>query len=112
MISCWTERSSRSSYKTPDSKSSESGNKGNWVYTFRDDGRKTDFQARFVESAEKDYGEEEFQPMDVLNNPRFGYFSFCSNMDDHPKNIYLAYKERWDIEECFDYRELPTTCSR
>lgn len=84
-------------------KKEKSGNKGNWVYTFRDDGRKTDFQARFVESAEKNYGEEEFQPMDVLNNPRFGYFSFCSNMDDHPKDIYLAYKERWDIEECFDY---------
>ena len=41
--------------------------------------------------------------MDVLNNIRLGYFSFCSNMDIPPKEIYLHYKERWDIEQCFDY---------
>ena len=32
-----------------------------------------------------------------------GYFSFCSNLDVHAKEIYLNYKQRWDIEQCFDY---------
>ena len=84
-------------------KKEKSGNQGNWIYTFRDDARRSDFQARFVECAGKEYGEEEFKPMDVLDNPRFGYFSFCSNMDVEPEEIYLSYKQRWDIEECFDY---------
>lgn len=41
--------------------------------------------------------------MDVLNEVRLGYFSFCSNIDTAAKEIYLAYKERWDIEQLFDY---------
>ena len=52
---------------------------------------------------EKDYGEQERKPTDVLKEVRMGYFSFCSNLDLPPKEIYLDYKERWDIEECFDY---------
>ena len=32
-----------------------------------------------------------------------GYFSFCSNLDIPAKEIYLSYKQRWDIEQCFDY---------
>jgi len=84
-------------------KKEKSGIQGNWIYTYRDDERRSDFQAHFVESTEKDYGEEGYTPMDVLSNPRLGYFSFCSNMDVDPKEIYLSYKQRWDIEECFDY---------
>lgn len=30
-------------------------------------------------------------------------FAFISNRDEEAKKIYLAYKERWDIEQCFDY---------
>lgn len=30
-------------------------------------------------------------------------FSFCSNLDIPAKEIYLNYKQRWDIEQCFDY---------
>ncbi len=30
-------------------------------------------------------------------------FSFISSKDEEAKKIYLAYKERWDIERCFDY---------
>lgn len=81
-----------------------SGSKGNFIYTFRDDLRRTTLQAGFVERAEKDYGEEEYQSMDVLDQgTRMGYFSFCSNIDTSAEQIYLAYKERWDIEQCFDY---------
>jgi len=81
----------------------KSGVNGNWIYTFRDNIRRDTLQGRFVEKAEKQYGEEGYKPMDVLKKIRMGYFSFCSNIDTDPKEIYLAYKERWHIEECFDY---------
>ena len=80
-----------------------SGNKGNFIYTFRDDSRRAELVGHFVESAEKDCGEEESQPKDVIKEVRMGYFSFCSNLDVAPKEIYLNYKQRWDIERCFDY---------
>ena len=80
-----------------------SGNKGNYIYTFRDDVRKAELAGYYVESAEKDYGEEERVPRDVLKEVRMGYFSFCSNLDIPAKEIYLSYKQRWDIEQCFDY---------
>lgn len=80
-----------------------SGSKGNFIYTFRDDIRKAELVERYVEKAEKNYGEEERRPKDVLKEIRMGYFSFCSNMDVEPQEIYLAYKQRWDIEQCFDY---------
>ena len=80
-----------------------SGNRGNYIYTFRDDFRRAEMVGRFVEKAEKDYGEEEREPKDVLKEIRMGYFSFCSNLDLPAKEIYLNYKQRWDIEQCFDY---------
>ena len=80
-----------------------SGSKGNFIYTFRDDSRRAEQVGHFVECAEKDYGEEERQPRDVLHEKRMGYFSFCSNLDLPAKEIYLNYKQRWDIEQCFDY---------
>ena len=81
----------------------QSGNKGNWIYTFRDDSRRNEMQASFIEKTERDCGEDEYVPMDVVKQVRFGYFSFCSNIDTKAKNIYLDYKSRWDIEQCFDY---------
>ena len=84
-------------------KKKPSGNKGNFIYTFRDDSRRAELIGRYVELAEKDYGEDEHQPKDVVKEIRMGYFSFCSNLDVTPKEIYLSYKQRWDIEQCFDY---------
>jgi len=80
-----------------------SGNKGNFIYTFRDDLRRAELVGHYVEHAEKDYGEEEHKPKDVIKQIRMGYFSYCSNLDLPAKEIYLDYKERWDIEQCFDY---------
>lgn len=80
-----------------------SGNKGNYIYTFRDDSRKAELVGHYVERIGKDYGEEERKPKDVLKEIRMGYFSFCSNLDLPAKEIYLNYKQRWDIEQCFDY---------
>lgn len=84
-------------------KKTKCGTSGNFIYTFRDDSRKADMVGRFVEKAEKDYGEEEYVPTDVLKDARLGYFSFYSNLDATPQEIYLSYKKRWDIEQCFDY---------
>ena len=40
-----------------------------------------------------------------------GYFSFSSNLDVPAKDIYLNYKQRWDIEQCFDYLKNSVTGS-
>lgn len=80
-----------------------SGNNGNYIYTFRDDFRKAEMVGRFVEKTEKDCGEEEHEAKDVLKEIRMGYFSFCSNLNVTAKEIYMNYKQRWDIEQCFDY---------
>ena len=73
------------------------------IYTFRDDSRKAELVGHYVEQVDKNYGEEERAPKDVLKEIRMGYFSFCSNLDLPAKEIYLSYKQRWDIEQCFDY---------
>lgn len=88
-----------------------SGNRGNFIYTFRDDSRRAELVGHFVERAEKNYGEEEYQPRDVMKQNRMGYFSFCSNLDVPAKEIYLDYKERWDIEQCFDYLKNSVSAS-
>lgn len=75
----------------------------NWVYIFRDDNRRADLKAHFIEKAEANYDEDKYKPMDVVNEIRLGHFAFVSNLDEDPKEIYLKYKQRWDIEECFDY---------
>ena len=80
-----------------------SGNLGDYIYIFMDEQRRASEHARFIERCEKDYDESENVPMDLTKKPRMGYFCFCSNLDTEPKEIYLDYKERWDIAECFDY---------
>ena len=39
----------------------------------------------------------------LFDDNRRGMFAFVSNLDKPAKEIYLSYKERWDIEQCFDY---------
>ncbi|QEJ95568.1 transposase [Treponema phagedenis] len=80
-----------------------SGTKGNFIYTYRDDSRKAELVGQYVEKVEKFYGERTHEPKDVLKKIRMGYFSFCSNLDVSARDIYMNYKERWDIEQCFDY---------
>lgn len=40
---------------------------------------------------------------DMFSDKRKGIFAFISNKDEEAKKIYLAYKERRDIEQCFVY---------
>ena len=88
-----------------------SGNNGNFIYTFRDDFRRAELVGHFVEKVEKDYGEKEHDPKDVIKEIRMGYFSFCSNLDLPAKEIYLSYKAHRDIEQCFDYLKNSVSAS-
>lgn len=77
-----------------------SGNLGNFLYIFRDESKKlTEEQKIAKENTEKDPEEA----TDLYENPRRGMFSYVSNLDQSAEHIYLKYKERWDIEQCFDY---------
>jgi transposase len=88
-----------------------SGNKSNYIYTFRDYSRRAELVGHYVERADKDYSEEEHVPMDVIGEIRMGYFSFCSNLDITAREIYLDYKQCWDIGQCFDYLKNSVTSS-
>lgn len=81
------------------------GDRGNWLYVFRDDGRRQQLQTRMVERIEKLRGEgvEDETPMDILDEKRTGYYAMVSNIDTTAQEIFLSYKARWDIEQCFDY---------
>ena len=79
------------------------GNLGNYVYLFRDDQRKGLAELRFQEQLEASYGEEEITETDFFADTRRGLYAFVSNLDQNPKSIFMSYKERWDIEQCFDY---------
>ena len=67
-----------------------SGNKGNFIYTFRDDSRKAELVGHFVEKADKDYGEEGYVPMDVLKETRMGYFSAVISMSRQKRSIWTT----------------------
>ena len=76
------------------------GNAGNYLYVFRDDAKKAKEElkaARRIEDAQGECGE------DMFSDRRKGVFAFVSNKDEEAKQIYLAYKERCDIEQCFEY---------
>ncbi len=81
------------------------GDRGNWLYVFRDDERRQQLQTRMVERIEKLCGEgvEGEKPMDILDEKRTGYYAMVSNIDADAREIFLSYKARWDIEQCFDY---------
>lgn len=79
------------------------GKEGNFVYTFRDDGRCDNQRVSAAKRIATEKNCSVLSPEDLMNNNKCGYFSFLSNIDTESKEIYLLYKERWDIEQCFDY---------
>lgn len=74
------------------------GDKGNFVYTFYDPRRQSREQANFLNRS----GSESLTPHAALADSR-GYFSLISNIDDTSEAIYLTYKERANIEQCYDF---------
>ena len=83
-------------YKTLDS-----GIQGNKVYIFRDDKRKMQAEVTFLQKKEADY--DGMESASIFDDARRGMFAFISNTGLSPKQIYMTYKERWDVEQCFDY---------
>lgn len=84
-------------------KKNSTGNLGNYVYLFRDDQRKSAAEVRFQNELDSNWGEEEITETDFFADTRRGLYAFVSNIDEKPSEIYMKYKERWDIEQCFDY---------
>ena len=82
-------------------KTLDSGIKGNKVYIFRDDRRKLNAEVKFMQKKEADY--EGMEDATIFDDNRKGMFAFVSNTGSNAKQLYLTYKERWDIEQCFDY---------
>ena len=39
----------------------------------------------------------------IFDDDRRGMFAFVSNTGETAKQVYMSYKERWDVEQCFDY---------
>ncbi len=77
------------------------GDEGNYLYIFMDEDRRKREETRYLEQVAEAY--EAVNMEDFFSDSRRGVFSFVSNMDEHPKRIFLDYKGRWDIEQCFDY---------
>lgn len=82
-------------------KTLESGINGNRVYIFRDDKRKLQEEVRFMQKKEADY--EGMENNAIFDDDRRGMFAFVSNTGESAKQVYMSYKERWDVEQCFDY---------
>lgn len=79
------------------------GDRGNRIFIYQDDFRKAEFNSLFTEKQEKEYGETPLTDKGILSNRRRGIFAFVSNLEENAKEVYLDYKERWEIENCFDY---------
>ena len=54
-----------------------------------------------MKQKEADY--ECTEGLDIFNDKRRGMFAFVSNTGKSAKEDYLSYKERCDIEQCFDF---------
>ena len=82
-------------------KTLECGIMGNKVYIFRDDQRRLQAEVKFMQKKEADY--EGTEDTAIFDDTRRGMFAFVSNTGNAAKQLYMSYKERWDIEQCFDY---------
>lgn len=77
------------------------GEEGNYLYIFMDEDRKRREETRYLEKMEDDW--EDLDMDGFFAEGRRGVFAFVSNLDVEPKRVFLDYKGRWDIEQCFDY---------
>ena len=66
-----------------------------------EDRRKLNAEVKFMQKKEADC--EGMEEASIFDDNRRGMFAFVSNTGSNAKKLYLTYKERWDIEQCFDY---------
>ena len=65
--------------------------------------------SNYVEKQEKNYEDVEQGLDGFFKNKRRGIISFISNTKLDAEEVYLDYKERWHIENCFDYMKNNVT---
>jgi len=78
------------------------GAAGKRVHVFRDEGKRAQLELNFVRRMEADYESCDRATLEEKKT-RFGLSYLYSNLDVSSHEVYLAYKARWEIEECFDY---------
>jgi transposase len=78
------------------------GAEGKHIYIYQDDGIRKNSELQFMKRKEANY---EDYTLDQFHEKqkRFGMHFLYSNLDIDAQDIYLTYKSRWEIEECFDY---------
>lgn len=81
-------------------KKKKTGDGGNHLYIFLDEGRRQKEETHYLEKLNEGY--DDLTQEGFFDNKRRGLFAFVSNLDTDSKEIYLEYKSRWDIEQCFD----------
>jgi len=77
------------------------GSKGHLLYIFQDDSMKQKQENLYLQKVKGEY--DRYTQDAFFEKTRMGLISFISNLDCKPEDIYLKYKSRWEIEECFDY---------
>lgn len=82
-------------------KTLDCGIEGNKVYIYRDDKRRLQAEVKFMQQKEADC--EGMETATIFDDARRGMFAFVSNTGDDARQVYMNYKERWDVEQCFDY---------
>ena len=74
-------------------KKEKTGEKGNHLYIFLDEGRRQKEESNYLEKLDEGYGD--LTKEGFFDNSRRGLFAFVSNLDTDCKEIYLDYKSRW-----------------
>lgn len=77
------------------------GTSGHILYIFQDNEKKLLKENKYLKKIAQDYGGYTREAFEAKT--RIGMFSFYSNIEADPQEIYIAYKGRWAIENCFSY---------
>lgn len=78
------------------------GSENKFVYIFQDDGIRKSSELHYLKKKDAEHGNYTLENF-FIKQKRFGMHFLYSNLDLTPEEIYLSYKARWEIEECFDY---------
>jgi len=77
------------------------GAKGHFIYIFMDEELRLAEEKYYLHREKEEY--EGYTMDKFFEMKRNGIIGFMSNLDTKSEDIYLKYKARWEIEECFDY---------
>jgi len=78
------------------------GDAGKLVHAFRDEGKRSLLEPDYVRRMDAGHGDCSREGLEG-RRARFGVCFIYTNLGSTAQQAYLAYKARWEIEECFDY---------